>query len=80
MAGFYTFTICLCSGSRSEFLSLHTDPDPTFIIQIRIRITDLYWYGMFSMIGHYFLFSIFDANDRIRRATPPSGMIASVQD
>ena len=28
----------ICPGSGSEFVSLHTDPDPTFITQIRIRI------------------------------------------
>ena len=26
----------------SGLVSLHTDPDPTFIIQIRIRITDFF--------------------------------------
>ena len=29
----------ICPGSGSEFVSLHADPDPAFIIQIRIRIT-----------------------------------------
>ena len=27
----------ICPGSRSGFVSLHTDPDPTFILQIQIH-------------------------------------------
>ena len=29
----------ICPGSGSGFVSFLTDPDPTFIMQIRIRIT-----------------------------------------
>ena len=38
MAGFCKFTIFdTCPGSGSGFLSLHTDPDPTVPIQIRLH-------------------------------------------
>ena len=38
--GMFLHIYRICPGPRSGFVYLHTDPDPTFIIQIRIRITD----------------------------------------
>ena len=43
----------VCPGSGSGFVSLHTDPDPTFIIQIRIRITGVEWYGWLCGVEWY---------------------------
>ena len=37
--GIFLQTCRLCPGSG--FVTLHTDPDPIFIIQIRIRITEV---------------------------------------
>ena len=39
----------ICPGSGSGFVSFLTDPDPTFIMQIRIRITVFFYIALGSV-------------------------------
>ena len=54
---------CICPGSRSGFVSLHMDPDPTYryiILKIRIRIIDKFWLINYPSILSVFLTGLFN--------------------